>query len=115
MNAREESRGLAILGSTGSIGTQALEVVDAHPDRLRCTLRRGVVEGVLAHRAHETHDGKAAPGDIRATISRSATSNPPATCTERIHGDGGVASQRLATSVSCIRTRVAGRAPVIER
>ncbi|MDD3719186.1 MAG: 1-deoxy-D-xylulose-5-phosphate reductoisomerase [Actinomycetota bacterium] len=35
MNAREESRGLAILGSTGSIGTQALEVVDAHPDRLR--------------------------------------------------------------------------------
>lgn len=28
-------RGLTILGSTGSIGTQALEVVEAHPDRLR--------------------------------------------------------------------------------
>ncbi|MBN2025267.1 MAG: 1-deoxy-D-xylulose-5-phosphate reductoisomerase [Actinobacteria bacterium] len=35
MNGNAESRGLAILGSTGSIGTQALEVVDAHPERLR--------------------------------------------------------------------------------
>ncbi|MEW6553222.1 MAG: 1-deoxy-D-xylulose-5-phosphate reductoisomerase [Actinomycetota bacterium] len=35
MSKKIETRGLAILGSTGSIGTQALEVVDAHPDRLR--------------------------------------------------------------------------------
>jgi len=35
MNDKLEKRGLAVLGSTGSIGTQALEVVDAHPDRLR--------------------------------------------------------------------------------
>ncbi|NPV59499.1 MAG: 1-deoxy-D-xylulose-5-phosphate reductoisomerase [Actinobacteria bacterium] len=35
MEAGKETRALAILGSTGSIGTQALEVVDAHPDRLR--------------------------------------------------------------------------------
>ncbi len=35
MAAYKETRGLAVLGSTGSIGTQALEVVDAHPDRLR--------------------------------------------------------------------------------
>jgi 1-deoxy-D-xylulose-5-phosphate reductoisomerase len=35
MNGKEEKRGLAVLGSTGSIGTQALEVVNAHPDRLR--------------------------------------------------------------------------------
>ncbi len=35
MKTREGSRGLAVLGSTGSIGTQALEVVDAHPGRLR--------------------------------------------------------------------------------
>ncbi len=27
--------GISILGSTGSIGTQALEIVEAHPDRLR--------------------------------------------------------------------------------
>jgi 1-deoxy-D-xylulose-5-phosphate reductoisomerase len=30
----ESSRGLSILGSTGSIGTQALEVVSLHPERL---------------------------------------------------------------------------------
>ncbi|MGQ9757801.1 MAG: 1-deoxy-D-xylulose-5-phosphate reductoisomerase [Actinomycetota bacterium] len=36
-------RGVAILGSTGSIGTQALEVVDAHPHRLR-------VVALTAHR-----------------------------------------------------------------
>jgi len=35
MNGKDDLRGLSILGSTGSIGTQALEVVSAHPDRLR--------------------------------------------------------------------------------
>jgi len=35
MNGKADARGLAILGSTGSIGTQALEVVAAHPERLR--------------------------------------------------------------------------------
>ncbi len=34
MNGSEDTRGLAILGSTGSIGRQALEVAAAHPDRL---------------------------------------------------------------------------------
>ena len=35
-------RGIAILGSTGSIGTQALEVVRSNPDRF-------VVEVLTAH------------------------------------------------------------------
>jgi 1-deoxy-D-xylulose-5-phosphate reductoisomerase len=35
MKSKGDIRGLCILGSTGSIGTQALEVVSAHPDRLR--------------------------------------------------------------------------------
>jgi 1-deoxy-D-xylulose-5-phosphate reductoisomerase len=35
MNDKDDIRGLAVLGSTGSIGTQALEVVAAHTDRLR--------------------------------------------------------------------------------
>ena len=35
MKAKSETRGLAVLGSTGSIGRQALEVADAHPGRLR--------------------------------------------------------------------------------
>ena len=29
----DKAKHIAILGSTGSIGTQALEVVDAHPDK----------------------------------------------------------------------------------
>jgi len=28
-----KKRGIAILGSTGSIGTQALEVIEAYPER----------------------------------------------------------------------------------
>ena len=28
----QQKKGIAILGSTGSIGTQALEVIEAHPD-----------------------------------------------------------------------------------
>ena len=43
MNETREPRGLAVLGSTGSIGTQALEVVSAHPERLR-------VVALTAHR-----------------------------------------------------------------
>lgn len=35
MNKPALKRNLAILGSTGSIGTQALEVVDRHPDRFQ--------------------------------------------------------------------------------
>ncbi len=33
LNKMEDKRNIAILGSTGSIGTQALEVIKAHPDR----------------------------------------------------------------------------------
>ena len=29
----QEKKGIAILGSTGSIGTQALEVIEAYPDK----------------------------------------------------------------------------------
>ena len=29
----EQQRRIAIIGSTGSIGTQALEVIEAHPDK----------------------------------------------------------------------------------
>jgi len=52
MNGRIDKRGLTILGSTGSIGTQALEVVDAHPDRLR-------VVAITAHSNVELLEGQA--------------------------------------------------------
>lgn len=35
MSESAEGRGIAILGSTGSIGTQALDVIAAHPDKFR--------------------------------------------------------------------------------
>ena len=34
---------IAILGATGSIGQQALEVVAAHPDKLRVTALAAVI------------------------------------------------------------------------
>ncbi len=45
MHEESRKRGVAVLGSTGSIGTQALEVVEAHSDRLR-------VVALTAHRNH---------------------------------------------------------------
>ena len=42
-------KNIAILGSTGSIGRSALQVVDAHPDRLRVvSLAAGDNAGLLA-------------------------------------------------------------------
>ncbi|WP_029893669.1 1-deoxy-D-xylulose-5-phosphate reductoisomerase [Desulfohalovibrio reitneri] len=47
-------RSLSLLGSTGSIGTQALEVVRAHPDRLRvAALAAGRNAELLAQQAAE--------------------------------------------------------------
>ena len=46
MNDAPETRGVAILGSTGSIGTQALDVIREHRDRLH-------VEVLTAHRNAE--------------------------------------------------------------
>ena len=43
MNNKDDVKGLCILGSTGSIGTQTLEVVSAHSDRLK-------VVALTAHR-----------------------------------------------------------------
>ena len=33
MGEEQKKRGIAILGSTGSIGTQTLEVIDRHTDK----------------------------------------------------------------------------------
>ncbi|MFK5646225.1 1-deoxy-D-xylulose-5-phosphate reductoisomerase [Ornithinimicrobium sp. LYQ121] len=46
-------RSVTILGSTGSIGTQAIEVVDGHPDRftVRALAAGGSDVGLLAHQA----------------------------------------------------------------
>ncbi len=67
MAACKETRGLAVLGSTGSIGTQALEVVDAHPDRLRVvalTAQRNV--DLLEEQARRYRPSLACMADIAA-------------------------------------------------
>ncbi|MBO6576137.1 MAG: 1-deoxy-D-xylulose-5-phosphate reductoisomerase [Rhodothermales bacterium] len=47
-------KNLAILGSTGSIGTQTLDIVRLHPDRLRvCALTAGKNVAALAEQARE--------------------------------------------------------------
>ena len=57
MNAtKEKKRQIAILGSTGSIGTQALEVISEHPDlyEVYCLTANNKVE-LLAEQAHQFH------------------------------------------------------------
>ena len=57
MNAtKEKKRQIAILGSTGSIGTQALEVISEHPDlyEVYCLTANNRVE-LLAEQAHQFH------------------------------------------------------------
>ena len=49
-------KGLSILGSTGSIGTNALRVVDAFPDRLRVVaLAAGRNVSLLAEQVAKYH------------------------------------------------------------
>ena len=58
------SRGLAILGSTGSIGRQALDVVERHPDRLRVvSLAGGSNFELLAEQAERYRPRYVAIGD----------------------------------------------------
>nr|WP_240917867.1 1-deoxy-D-xylulose-5-phosphate reductoisomerase [Phycicoccus sp. HDW14] len=62
-------RTVAVLGSTGSIGTQALEVVAAHPDRFRVVaLSAGGNTALLAEQAAATRAGLvvAATGDAES-------------------------------------------------
>ena len=46
MNSNETIRRIAIFGSTGSIGTQALEVIAANPDKFSAEI-------LTAHSNHE--------------------------------------------------------------
>ncbi|HYN29910.1 MAG TPA: 1-deoxy-D-xylulose-5-phosphate reductoisomerase [Dermatophilaceae bacterium] len=72
------SRSVAVLGSTGSIGTQALDVVAAHPDRFRlAALSAGSNVDLLARQAVRFRVPllavAGAPADeVRATVERYA-------------------------------------------
>ena len=69
---------LAILGSTGSIGTSALAVVDAHPDRL-------AIVGLAAGRRATELGG--ASGAIPAVDCRHCSAKPIASCVRAAAGD----------------------------
>jgi 1-deoxy-D-xylulose-5-phosphate reductoisomerase len=68
----EQTTRLAILGSTGSVGRQTLEVVDAHPERFRVVaLAAGTNAGLLREQAAKYRPDlvaidAAGPSDLRA-------------------------------------------------
>lgn len=77
-------KGIAILGSTGSIGQSALAVIDAHPDRLRVVaLAAGGNVARLAEQAARyapavlTMATAAALDDVRQALRRENAAEPP--------------------------------------
>ncbi len=89
--AGDRPRGVALLGSTGSIGRQTVEVLDAHPDAFRVVaLATGSNAGLLAEQAARLRPAAVALGDG----ARLAGLDLPAG-TERV--GGADALERLAT------------------
>src|SRR6478672_12006066 len=84
-------RGVALLGSTGSIGRQTVEVLDAHPDAFRVVaLATGSNAGLLAEQAARLRPAAVALGDGTVLAGLDL---PPGT--ERIGGSDAL--ERLAT------------------
>ena len=64
-------RRISILGSTGSIGTQALEVIAAHPDRFRvAALAAASYRRVSKHMRHARRQDKALDDGMRALLTK---------------------------------------------
>ena len=62
--AGDRPRGVALLGSTGSIGRQTVEVLDAHPEAFRVVaLATGSNAGLLAEQAARLRPAAVALGD----------------------------------------------------
>ncbi|MBD3782320.1 MAG: 1-deoxy-D-xylulose-5-phosphate reductoisomerase, partial [Micrococcales bacterium] len=84
-------RTVAVLGSTGSIGTQALEVVAAHPDRFRVVaLSAGGNTALLAEQAAATRAplvaaARGSAEELRAALA--AASGDPGHRPEVVVGD----------------------------
>jgi 1-deoxy-D-xylulose-5-phosphate reductoisomerase len=81
--------GVALLGSTGSIGTQAVEVLEAHPDRFRvAAIAAGSNVAELEAQARRLHPGVVALADDTAPLDLPAG-------TRRVTGEDALAE--LAT------------------
>jgi 1-deoxy-D-xylulose-5-phosphate reductoisomerase len=86
-----EPRGVALLGSTGSVGRQAIDVLTAHPDAFRVVaLAAGSNATLLVEQAARLRPTAVAIGDASAMRPRDL---PPGT--ERVDGPGAL--EALAT------------------
>ena len=102
---------IAILGSTGSIGTSALSVADAHPDRLRVVaLAAGRTRRGAGGADHALPSGDRGARERRAIVRRSRA--PPrarGTTLVARAATGWWPSPRIPTSTSCCAPRRARR------
>ena len=71
MSRSDAPLGVAVLGSTGSIGTQALDVIRAHPDRFR-------VVALAAGRHSDLLEAQAGEFQVPAGRARATTDDPAA-------------------------------------
>jgi 1-deoxy-D-xylulose-5-phosphate reductoisomerase len=97
-------RRLVLLGATGSIGTQALEVVRAHPDRFEVVaLGAGRDGALLAARAEEFGVTSVALGDV-AAAEQLAASHPHL---DVLDGPAGIA-ELAATDADLVLNGITG-------
>lgn len=108
-------RGLTVLGSTGSIGTQTLEVVRLFPDRFRIrALTCGANIDRLEAQAREFHPDCVAVGDTeQASVLHNRLSDID---TEVLAGEDGLCAVASRTDVDVVMAAIvgaAGLAPVL--
>ncbi|MEM6782393.1 MAG: 1-deoxy-D-xylulose-5-phosphate reductoisomerase [Bacteroidota bacterium] len=102
-----QPRGLAILGATGSIGTQALEIVRLFPDRLRArALTAGRNADLLAAQAEAFRPDFVAIGDETLAPALAARLAPLGI--DVLAGDDGMVAAATASGADLVLTAVVG-------
>lgn len=118
MESMSQPRRVAILGSTGSIGTQALELISAHPDRFRVVaLCAGTNAALLAEQVTQfrpelvgIHDD-AAVARLRERLSVKRHSDPsptPQTEFELLTGPGAAEQIAAQSGADVVLNAVTG-------
>jgi 1-deoxy-D-xylulose-5-phosphate reductoisomerase len=107
-NAGDAPLNIALLGSTGSVGTQVLEVVRSFPERFRiAALAAGANIDLLAAQAREFM-----PGLVVATSETLRTADLPAT-TRREIGDSALIEAAVLPAVDIVVTATSGHAAIV--
>ena len=102
---------VAILGATGSIGRQALDVCRQHADKIKViALASNTSVKEVVDAAHEF--GVAAVGFADARVKDDAYLNNLPESTEVVFGDSGVASLAARDDVDCVLNAVVGFAGI---